>query len=221
MTKLKLFKGMNQDERTTALESVIAGDLRLFVLLTDFYVVPEDLFLLRDDIHFLEIMEYRNEGGFFEFQDAVMVASNVLGNVPEIVTGLLDQEGFDVEYMELEENEYVSPDHGVFSQVAINLNHERLAVAPVSVTDESNKEAKTTTKTDPIKILIFRYFAKANGLYNFDRCMDFVLEDPEVDEGENGRILYTSFSGKLQNPLRKTIQSRYNNYLKEWKSQNP
>ncbi len=84
----------------------------------------------------------------------------------------------------------------------------------------STTEEPEPTKTDPIKALMFRYFPQANGLYDFDRCMEFVLKDAEVDE-KNGRILYTSFNGKHQNPLRKSIEGRYNKYLKEWKSQNP
>ena len=70
MTKLRMFKEMTQDERTSALEGVIEEKLRLFVLMTPkkhHFIVPTDVLCPRDgnEIDPSNFDQYRFYRGFF------------------------------------------------------------------------------------------------------------------------------------------------------------
>ncbi len=104
MTKLRMFRKMTEDERTNALEAVMAGKLHLFVLIpkTGDYVVPKGTAV--NELN-TKMAQYLCEGGFFEFKDGKAAASNILAGVPHVRTTLLNEEGIEVNYVG-----FISPD---------------------------------------------------------------------------------------------------------------
>jgi hypothetical protein len=79
-----------------------------------------------------------------------------------------------------------------------------------------NVSKKLRTRTDPIKSLMMRYLDQKDGKGDFRGCIESLLADPEIDEAENGKILYTSYNGKPQSVTRKTLQNRFSDYRKKW-----
>lgn len=91
---------------------------------------------------------------------------------------------------------------------------------PLAFGSKPGSEKIKVTKSDPVKVLMMRYLDQTNGRGEFRECIEFLLKDPEMDEGDNGKILWTSYSGKPQNAKRKTLQNRLIDYRKEWKQNN-
>lgn len=87
-------------------------------------------------------------------------------------------------------------------------------------TTKQNESEPTQTRNTPLKILIMRYLKKTNGKDDFLECLEFLLEDAEVDEDGDGRIWYMSFSKKPQTPLISSVRKSFNKYRKEWLSLN-
>lgn len=82
---------------------------------------------------------------------------------------------------------------------------------------QSELNPEKQTRTDLIKTLIMRYLEKTEGKGDFPGCTIFLLEDPEVQEGSEGTIIWTDYHGKARTTKRKSIQNRFNKYKKEWK----
>lgn len=244
MTNLKSFRGMNKNERVSALEAVIAGDLRLFILLpeTDVFVMPTEVWNKYGfcDVEYEEVSNYKWKGGVLEFQHGKRVAINVLGNVFEIDPSLLDKSGDAIWLASVRSNKrVVTPfldesgkpmelETRVGSQecyvcpATIKLEEDMLAVAPATIPEtpvDRNKDSRReTTKTDPIRRLMVSYLDKTKGKGDFNGCWRYLLEDSEVDE-KRGRLLYTSYSGEHQKPLRKSVQNRFRDCKKQWQQE--
>ena len=87
----------------------------------------------------------------------------------------------------------------------------------ISTPEELELKPQTRTRIDPIRTLMMNYLDQTNGKGDFNGCIEYLLEDAEVDQGAEGKILWTSYDGKPKTTKRKSMQNRFNNYKKEWK----
>jgi hypothetical protein len=99
-----------------------------------------------------------------------------------------------------------------FVEIELKLNSDFLAVSDCSLS--------ARTRSDPIRTLMMRYLDRTKGEGDLRGCIEFLLSDPEVQEGSEGEILWTSYSGKPQTAKRKTMQNRFYECKREWMSAN-
>ncbi len=142
-------------------------------------------------------------------------------HVPFICADFLDESGESVELVVFDESrKNDGMRFGYLTPSDVELNQDDLAVAPVFPVQKASKRATVHTKYDLIKTLMMRYLDQTNGKGDFNGCIEFLLEDTEVDQGAEGKILWTSYNGKLQKAKRKTMLNRLSNYKKEWRQLN-
>ncbi len=99
-------------------------------------------------------------------------------------------------------------------------NFVQIPFARILIEEVSPSDQQPQTRTDPIKTLMMRHLDQTNGKGDFLGCIEFLLKDPDVDESDKGKILWTSYSGELQSATRKTMQNRFSECKKTWKSIN-
>ena len=141
MTKLRMFKGMTQNERISALEAVMDEKLHLFVLIpkTGNYVIPKDVIRASEGQQGLQRNslttdtkreKYVHQGGFLEFKDGKAAACNVLAGVGRIATPLLDEKGIEVEHVRYtgDNARGIYGGYNGFERKEFSLNNSLLAV---------------------------------------------------------------------------------------------
>lgn len=67
---------------------------------------------------------------------------------------------------------------------------------------------KKRTRRDPLTVLVHRYLDRCDGEGDLDGLVNFVLQDPSMDEGTNGEIKYQTFSGINKTVPRKDLSGR-------------
>jgi hypothetical protein len=232
MNKLKLLKGMDEQERTQALEAVINSDARLFISITstEWFLVPVETY----GSHFR--LDQETEVNLKEvLQDATFVDGFLeIANGEAIATELISMKGqngpifidFTTLPLFLDEKQRpalmatfkpngkrLTDSRGFLSLVIFKITFDSLAMMIEKQTVET-----TGTKTDPIKVLMMRFLNSTNGEGSFTECWEYLLSEPEIDEDVQGRILWTSYNEKPQRAKKKSMQERFRMYKKEWES---
>jgi hypothetical protein len=111
---------------------------------------------------------------------------------------------------------------GVIGEQSENIIQDRIQL-PIPLTIKNvflslpeTRTRKTTTRTYPIKVLMMRYLDSTQGSGDLLGCIEYLLADPEIDEGINGKIIYSTYGGKRKSVTRKTLQNHFAKYRNEW-----
>ena len=171
MTKLRMFKGMTQNERIIALEAVMDEKLHLFVLIpkTGNYVVPKGV--MWSDVE-VDMEKYLCEGGFLEFKDGNAAACNVFAGVGRIGATLLDEEGVELDYVHY----HYSSRFEVYrySREKFSINNDLLAVDDLLPEEKMKQFSIPTPEFAAIHAVYGKYWASGKGGQTKDNIVAWI-----------------------------------------------
>ena len=230
MNQLRFLKGMDEQQRTRALESVINSEAAMYLM------VESVEWMLAPVEKYRRYFSADSEGlDFGEVMDDMMYASGPLElqNGAEIAVDLVSMRGLDkrlpIAFRPMpifldhqrrpswlvtfqHKNEDVNGRMGFLRVEVLDLKFDFLAVMPTN-------QPERQTRGHPLIDQMMNYLDTCNGKGNLRECRKFLLQNPDIDEGLEWALKYRPYErSEWRTVTWKTVRNHFNECKKTWKA---